>query len=351
MCLAASIALNSRLCLGLSVLSIIALFLCRTGSWQRSLGFTAIAMAATYTALVYFDSPLLGKLAGLAKPNERYGLWLAVMAERNCCSVFGNGPLSFSSAYKYAMAAGVLPKWIPLEPRSVGWAHNVFVEALHERGYFGLAMLLWLYLKISVCLWAQKTGEKLARPTILGILSPFLLYSLFEMTLYKTASLLILGIFSALAVSSSLTCRTGIPLYHASIGARRHTPQDIAVLLTLALFLLLPGLRIQLIDIEDEWIDAFCPAYVQTLPDQPKTRVQHKVRSCMVNLKNELRLTPLAYMLRVRESTSKAVVYGVLASKITMILVAIPLFWRVLLTYRPCVLKEGATKASSRKIR
>ena len=91
-----------------------------------------------------FDLGLMHNFYLIREENERIGVWLAGLAHWSDHPILGFGPSNFEIAYEIGLQDLSLPDWAVIEPRRVPWAHNLYLEALVERGLLGLITLLLL---------------------------------------------------------------------------------------------------------------------------------------------------------------------------------------------------------------
>ena len=195
LCTLLSIYLESRLTLFLSTLSYLALLHKMRGKLRiRDYGMF-FATLPLIVAWLLVESNLGEKVLATALLNERLSLWWAgVMVWPG---MFGEGVGSFLMTYEEAKANGQIPAFLPVEPRPVHWAHNIFVEAYHERGLIGLSLILLLVTSVSAsiirrCSEASDWGH--AWP-----LAMFILVCAMEASLYNHPSLLQLALLIFLA--------------------------------------------------------------------------------------------------------------------------------------------------------
>ena len=195
LCALLSIYFESRLTLFLSTLSYLALLHKMRGKFQAKGYRLFFAAPPLLMAWLLVESNLGEKVLATTLWNERLSLWWAgVMVWPG---MFGEGVGSFLMAYEEAKATGQIPAFLPVEPRPVHWAHNIFVEAFHERGLIGLGLISLLVISVSanIVRWCARASDwSHAWP-----LAIFILVCVMEASLYNHPSLLLLGLLIFLA--------------------------------------------------------------------------------------------------------------------------------------------------------
>jgi O-antigen ligase len=91
-----------------------------------------------------FQLGLLKNFSLLREENARFGIWLAGLASWSDHPILGYGPSHFELAYELGISSLELPDWAMVETRQIPWAHNLYIEALVERGVLGLGTLIFL---------------------------------------------------------------------------------------------------------------------------------------------------------------------------------------------------------------
>lgn len=135
-------AVESRVCV-LTLLCMIVLHLFYRHKKQFLLRATIVVLAV-YFADFFFKLGLVNNLYLLREENARLSIWLAALSRWVDHPFVGVGPSNFEIAYESGLAHLKLPDWIMVEPRRIPWAHNLYIEALIERGVAGLLSLALL---------------------------------------------------------------------------------------------------------------------------------------------------------------------------------------------------------------
>ena len=195
LCTLLSIYCESRLTFLLSTLAYLALLQKMRLTLQaggRRIVFAALPLFAT---LVLIESNLGQKISATVLLNERISLWWAGLAAWP--GLFGEGVGSFLMAYEEAKATGQIPAVLPIDPRPVHWAHNIFVEAFCERG--GVALVLILLLAASITARIVRRCSQYSDWSSAWPLAMFLIVSNLEASLYNHPTLAILALLICLA--------------------------------------------------------------------------------------------------------------------------------------------------------
>lgn len=88
--------------------------------------------------------PMLAKLGGPVDP--RLSLWAVEWQFFVDSPLLGHGPFTLAAEYEPMIARLALPEWVTRDfQATVPWAHNLWFEALGERGVVGFAALVLLF--------------------------------------------------------------------------------------------------------------------------------------------------------------------------------------------------------------
>ncbi len=169
-------------------------------SWRPVL----LGAALLAIALILVDwsqgFPFLEKLLKAEKLGFRLVLWWAGIESFLQFPLTGHGPGTFDIIYRDLRASGTLPETMNYETRRVGWAHSLYIEALAERGIFGLLTLLGL-LGTALALAVRglrRTGRRTWLFPVAVSLIALLLAGAIELTFMRTwvisLSFLLLGL-------------------------------------------------------------------------------------------------------------------------------------------------------------
>lgn len=129
--------------------------------------------------------PMLAKLSHPVDP--RLSLWAVEWRFFTDAPLLGRGPFTLAANYEPTLARLALPAWLPRDPQAtVPWAHNLWLEALGERGLVGLVALVLLLggaLRAALRRAAEATTADARRVVPLASLAALLVASFFELTL------------------------------------------------------------------------------------------------------------------------------------------------------------------------
>jgi len=159
--------------------------------WRPPVVLTVCGIIISCALLIdwHFQFGALDDLLRLRVENARISIWLAGLAGGMDYPVLGTGPGNFEIAYRLGLPRLDLPAWVLVEGRMVPWAHNLFVEAMVERGSLGLASLLLLLALIAKRLYSRWRSADATQKTLhFAVLVSFLAFlfsALFETTLQR----------------------------------------------------------------------------------------------------------------------------------------------------------------------
>jgi len=95
---------------------------------------------------IFLGQPLVGKVILTIKHkgwDPRVALWIVAFGMFLASPLLGYGPHTFVHYYNKEFIDQLnLPSYLPLDPRSVPWAHNLYLEMLAERGFIGFLSLV-----------------------------------------------------------------------------------------------------------------------------------------------------------------------------------------------------------------
>ncbi|MEH6617659.1 MAG: O-antigen ligase family protein [Porticoccus sp.] len=107
-----------------------------------------VLLLLIYLTDLLFQLGIVNNFLLIREENARLSVWLAGLLHWSDHPILGLGPSHFEVAYKLGISNLALPDWVEVEPRMVPWAHNLYIEALVERGMFGLITLILLFMLI-----------------------------------------------------------------------------------------------------------------------------------------------------------------------------------------------------------
>ena len=163
----------------------------------------AITLIAFYLIDAVLNLGIIHNFYLLREENSRLGIWLAGLMHWSDHPILGFGPSNFEIAYDLGLSDLSLPDWAVIETRRVPWAHNLYVEAVVERGLLGLIALVLLLATIFSRL--RNHAQLSPNPStdfhlsVLIAFGGFLFAGLFEPTMQRTWVANSLFIFFGLA--------------------------------------------------------------------------------------------------------------------------------------------------------
>jgi O-antigen ligase len=184
---AALYKVDSRICVLTTVLMVMMSFYYSRP--KQFLTYCAILLLMLYLADLFLDLGLVENFLRLREENARLSIWLAGLMQWSDHPFVGFGPSNFEIAYRLGISSMELPDWILVEDRMIPWAHNIYIEALIERGVFGLTAQLMLFSLIF--LGIRERSRTMARESrafhraLLISFCGFLFAGLFEPTMQR----------------------------------------------------------------------------------------------------------------------------------------------------------------------
>jgi len=172
---AASIVIDSRLCLMLCAVGLIwgerRLFRWNAGTISASV------MALGLVIILAVQTGFINKLQQL--PTSRIPVWDAAINQVLEAPLFGSGAYAFGPYYEEHIGKTDYPAFITVDTRYMPWAHNLFLDVAVA---FGIpASMLLLALLLFVLVKALRAGDCLGN-AIFGSVLLFLLASMVEFT-------------------------------------------------------------------------------------------------------------------------------------------------------------------------
>ncbi len=136
--------------------------------------------------------------------NARLSIWLAGLMRWTDHPFLGFGPANFEIAYRLGLSSVEMPDWVLVDSRRMSWAHNIFIEALLERGVIGLAgqslLFLLIYFRLRERLTTSHKELKIFYFALFVSYLGFIFAGLFELTLQR------IWVVNALFVFFGLAC-------------------------------------------------------------------------------------------------------------------------------------------------
>lgn len=136
--------------------------------------------------LLFFVSPeFVDKLLALPSSSQRLWIWfvgIKMLAPEDYLLGIGHG--LFGVTFETARSYIETPDGLLSDPRRIGWAHNLFLEAWVERGLIGLVSLLWLHWVLMTRLRANAFEDPYHR-TLLTTFLLLLVTACFELSFLR----------------------------------------------------------------------------------------------------------------------------------------------------------------------
>ena len=163
----------------------------------------ALVLAIAWTFEIGRFPARLSSLGNLGQEG-RIGIWLSSVEMFKAHPWFGIGPNIFADFYLETLEQTPLPQGYNPELRYIPWAHNLYLEALAERGIVGLTGMLVILFAALGRVWRalRKAGEGPVRDYALAIAAAWaalLVMGLFDLTFLKDWVLLVFLLLAALS--------------------------------------------------------------------------------------------------------------------------------------------------------
>mgnify|MGYP003564887652 FL=1 len=197
MILAASAIVQSRMAIGAALVIALAYLI------QQRLRIRLVVIVATgiglfLTLLNLVDADFLGKVKSFSINNERLYVWYVSLVSADFSPFIGVGHGTFDTFFEKARLAVEVPDFLHEDPRRMGWAHNLFVEALVERGILGLLLTAALMGSIGTAIWRLRS----IRYSWCISFLVFFLASIVELTLVRPWVCFLLSAYCVIAIAS-----------------------------------------------------------------------------------------------------------------------------------------------------
>ena len=111
---------------------------------RRFLSYGLIGLIVLYFIDAVLELGIIQNFYLLREQNARLGIWLASLMHWSDHPFLGFGPSNFEVAYELGLSELSLPDWVFIDRRRIPWAHNLYIEAVVERGLLGLITLVLL---------------------------------------------------------------------------------------------------------------------------------------------------------------------------------------------------------------
>jgi O-antigen ligase len=152
----------------------------------------------------FLGFPLLGKFGRIW--DGRVSLWFAAWFMFLQAPLCGHGPHTFVLFYRPYIDHLGLPSWLPVDPPTTRWPHNLYLEVLAEQGIVGLTALGFLLVSGIFLAWnSQRAASSDARifgAAALAGLIGFCLAAVFELTFLRLWVVIVL--FALLGVIAQM---------------------------------------------------------------------------------------------------------------------------------------------------
>ena len=141
-----------------------------------------LSIVAVGGFLVVVSPDFIDSLLALPKSSQRLWIWIVSIKMMDPGNYFiGVGHGLFATTFEAARPYIETPEGLLSDPRRMGWAHNLFIEAWVERGFIGLLSLTWVNWALLKRL--HVTGLKApCHRALMGVTLMLLITSCFELT-------------------------------------------------------------------------------------------------------------------------------------------------------------------------
>ena len=141
-----------------------------------------LSIVAVGGFLVVVSPDFIYSLLALPSSSQRLWIWIVSIKMMDPGNYFiGVGHGLFATTFEAARPYIETPEGLLSDPRRMGWAHNLFIEAWVERGFIGLLSLTWVNWALLKRL--HVTGLKApCHRALLGVTLMLLITSCFELT-------------------------------------------------------------------------------------------------------------------------------------------------------------------------
>lgn len=192
---AASMAIDSRLCLALCAANLI------WGEWSAiRWNAKAISMGVAALCLLVVLSIQTGFIDKLQQwPTSRIPVWDAALHQIQEAPLLGSGALAFGPYYAEHIQRTAYPDFIAVDGRDMPWAHNLFLDVAVSFGIPVSALILALLLAV---LWKSLREEDQLGNAVFGSVLLFLLASMVEFTHLRLYTVVLIAVYAGYLLSN-----------------------------------------------------------------------------------------------------------------------------------------------------
>lgn len=154
-------------------------------------------------ALIFVSPTFTEKLTDVFSSSQRLWIWyVSLQMVPTTDHWIGVGHGLFDVTFEMARTHAEWPPYLTEDPRRIGWAHNLFLEAWVERGVIGFAALAFLLLRLRREL-INRSADSGPGKAALAALTLFAVTSCFELTFARVWVWLTLGLLIGIALNNA----------------------------------------------------------------------------------------------------------------------------------------------------
>jgi len=171
---------------------------------RKRASFSQILLASVAIAALILASPAFTeKLTDIFSSSQRLWIWYVSLQMVPTSDYWiGVGHGLFDVTFEMARTQIDWPPYLIEDPRRIGWAHNLFLEAWVERGLFGFAALAFLLLRLRREL-INRSADIGPNKAALMALTLFAVTSCFELTFARLWVWLTFGLLIGIALNNA----------------------------------------------------------------------------------------------------------------------------------------------------
>ncbi len=154
-------------------------------------------------ALIFVSPGFTEKLTDIFSSSQRLWIWyVSLQMVQPSDNWIGVGHGLFDVTFEMARTRAEWPPYLTEDPRRIGWAHNLFLEAWVERGFIGFAALAFLLLRLRREL-INRSADSAPGKAALAALTLFAVTACFELTFARAWVWLTLGLLIGIALNNA----------------------------------------------------------------------------------------------------------------------------------------------------
>jgi O-antigen ligase len=225
-------------------------------------------------------------ISEVIRSNERLSLWYLAFTRVTEHLLPGFGPGQFEFVYENYMHVTQFPEGFQIDNRHTPWVHNLYIEALIERGAIGFTALLLL---LTHMLYRTRSSLESNRPSGNYAQAVFVSFAIFlfcgalELTLQRSWVVIFFALYIAYYLS--------IDLQEFSLNSLKQKNRNIALNSLALIFLVLGLMSLGSERDKEDWTTHACSILVE-LRNKTKTESTEFLPMCQEKILGKIKRSP-----------------------------------------------------------